>query len=100
MPVMVTEAINLEEELTNMTATLERLSKKSKEKDAQIKRQNKQIASLKKKLENRSFEALNKGSSDEDPDEESNHNKQSNDERNPKNDSTLNQYRLSKFKTC
>jgi len=43
MPVMVTAAMNLEEELENMKATLERLCKKSEEKDAQIKRQNKHI---------------------------------------------------------
>ena len=41
MPVMVTKAINLEEELANMKVTLERLSKESEEKDTQIKRQNK-----------------------------------------------------------
>jgi len=40
MPVIVTEAINLEEELKNMKATLERLSRESEEKEAQIKRQN------------------------------------------------------------
>ena len=34
MPVMVTGAINFEEELANMKATLERLSKESEEKDA------------------------------------------------------------------
>jgi len=41
MSVIVAEAIDLEEELTNMKATLERLSKESEEKDAQTKRQNK-----------------------------------------------------------
>ena len=41
IPAMVTETTNLEEELANIKATLERLSKESKEKDAQIKRQNK-----------------------------------------------------------
>jgi len=39
MPVMVTNAITLEEELTNMKVTLERLSKEREEKDAQIKRE-------------------------------------------------------------
>ena len=43
MPVMVTNAITLEEELTNMKVTLERLSKEREEKDAQIKRETKHI---------------------------------------------------------
>jgi len=38
MPVMMTRAANLEEQLASMMATLDRLSKKSAEKDAQIKR--------------------------------------------------------------
>jgi len=40
MLVMVTEAANIEEQLAKMKATLDRLSKESAEKDAQIKRQN------------------------------------------------------------
>ena len=87
MPVMVIEAINLEEELANIKATLKRLSKESEEKDAQIKRQNKQIADLKKKLEKRSSEASNKGSTSEDSDKESNRNKESDEDPSPKNDS-------------
>jgi len=35
---MVIETINLEEQLTDMKATLDRLSKENAEKDAQIKR--------------------------------------------------------------
>jgi len=72
-----------------MKATLERLSK-HEEKDVQIKRQNKQITDLKKKLKKRSSEASNKGSSSEDSGKESNRSKESDDEPNPKNDSTLN----------
>jgi len=45
MPVMVTSATNFEEQLESMKAILDRLSKESVEKDAQIKRQNDQIAS-------------------------------------------------------
>jgi len=90
MLVMVGETINMDEELANMKAILERLSKESKEKDAQIKRQNKQIADLKKKFGKRSSEVSNKGSRSEDSDKESNHNKESDDERKPKSDSSLN----------
>jgi len=50
MPVMGIETINLEEQLKDMKATLERLLKENVEKDAQIKRQNTQIAYLTKKL--------------------------------------------------
>ena len=71
MPAMVTKANNVEEQLANMKATLERLAKESLEKDAQIKRQSEQIATLMKKLEKRLFES----SSSEDSDKESNHNK-------------------------
>jgi len=37
MPVMVTKATNIEEQLANMKATLESLAKESLEKDAQTK---------------------------------------------------------------
>jgi len=87
MPAMVTEVTNVEEQLANMKSTLEWLTKESLEKDAQIKRQNEQIATLMKKLEKRLFEGSNKGSSSEDSDKESNRNKESDDEPNPKNDS-------------
>lgn len=50
MQVMVTKAINLDEELANIKGILERLSKESEEKNAQIKCQKKQIADLKKEL--------------------------------------------------
>jgi len=43
-----------------MKATVDRLLKESAEKDAQIKRQNKQIANLTKKLEKQPIEASNK----------------------------------------
>jgi len=45
------QVMNLEEQLASMKATLERLCKESVQKDAQIKRQNKQIANSTKKLE-------------------------------------------------
>jgi len=65
MPVMVTVATNLvatnfEEQLAGMKATLERLLKENVENDAQIKRQNKQIVDLTKKLEKWTSEASNK----------------------------------------
>jgi len=43
--------VNFEEEFTRMKATLERLSKKSTEKDAPIKRWEEHIAKLLKKLD-------------------------------------------------
>ena len=60
MPVMVIETINLKEQLTDLKATLERLLKENVENDAQIKRQNKQIVDLTKKLEKWTSEASNK----------------------------------------
>jgi len=72
-----------------MKATLERLCKKSAQKDAQIKRQKKQIADLTKKLEKRPIQASNKCSSAEDSDKESNHNEQSDVERKAKKDHSL-----------
>ena len=85
MSLMLIEAINLEEELVNMKATLD-----SKEKDAQIKYQNKQIVDLGKKLEKQLSKASNKGSGGEDFDKESNHRKKSDVDRKPNNNSTLN----------
>ena len=41
MSVVMTDAINIEEQLANMKATIEKLAKESLEKDAQIKRQSK-----------------------------------------------------------
>jgi len=66
MPVMVTNAANIKEQLTSMKATLDRLSRESSKKDAQIKRQNEQIVELMKRLEKKSFETSNKGSDEED----------------------------------
>ena len=83
MPVMLTTVINLEEESADMKAALKRLSKERKEKDAQIKQQNRQITYLKKKLQKWSSEPLNKDSGGEDSDKESNHSKESDDECNP-----------------
>ena len=90
MSVMVTKVINLEEELINMKATLERLSKESKEKDTQIKHRNKQTVDLKKKLENGHVNRQTKAQTSEDSNKESNHSKEADDERNPKNESALN----------
>jgi len=45
------QAINVEEQLASMKATLKRLSKEKDEKDAKIKHQDKQIIDLTKKLE-------------------------------------------------
>ena len=89
MPVMVTETVNLEEQLADMKATLDRLSKENAKKDAQIKRQSKQIADLTKKLGKRTSKAFNKCSSSEDSDKESNHSKESDYVRKPENDSSF-----------
>jgi len=61
MPVIVIEAINLEKQLADMKAKLDRLSKESAKKDTQIKCQNEKIAELVKKLEKKSSETSNKG---------------------------------------
>jgi len=87
---MVIEAINSEEELTNIKATLERLSKESEEKDARIKYQNRQIAALKKELGKRSSKVSNKDLDSEDSDKEYNHSNESNGECKSKNNSILN----------
>ena len=73
MLVMLKKVFNIEQEFANMKATLERLSKESVEKDAQIKHQNKHITDLTKKLEKQSSRAFNKGLSNEDSDKEYNH---------------------------
>ena len=79
MLVMMTEAVNFEEQLASMKATLDLLSKESAEKNTQIKSQNEQIVELRKKLKRISSEASNKDLSDEDSDKESNRNKESGD---------------------
>ena len=58
MLVMMTGAANLEEQLASMKATLDRLSKKNAEKDAQIKRQNDQIEELTKSWKRSSLKLL------------------------------------------
>jgi len=72
-----------------MKATLDRLSRESAEKDAQIKRQNEQIAKLMKRLEKKSSEASNKDSDEEDSNKESNHTEESDDERKARKDCSL-----------
>ena len=83
------QAINLKEQLASMKAMMERLCKESAQKDAQIKRQNKRIADLTKKLEKRPIEASNKCSSAEESDAESNHSQDSIEEHKSKKDSSL-----------
>jgi len=68
MSAMVTEDANVEEQLASVKATLDRLSRESAEKDAQIKRQNGQITELIERLEKKLSEASNKGSDEEDSD--------------------------------
>jgi len=53
-----------------MKATLDRISRESAKKDAQIKRQNEQITELMKRLEKKSFESSNKDLDEEDSDKE------------------------------
>jgi len=72
-----------------MKATLDRLSKESAEKDAQIKCQNDQIAELMKKLKKKSSKASNKCSDAEDSDKESNHSEESDGEYKAKKDRSL-----------
>jgi len=81
MPVIVTEAASVEEQLASMKATLDRLFRESAEKDTQIKHQNEQIAELMKRLEKKSSEASNKDSDEEDSVKESNRAEESDDER-------------------
>jgi len=88
MPVMMIETINLEEQLADMN-TLDRLSKENAKKDAQIKRQSKQIANLIKKLGKLTSEAFNKCSSNKDSNKKSNHSEDSEHGCKPKNDSSL-----------
>ena len=86
---MMIEATSAKEQLGSMKATLDRVSKDSAEKDAQIKCQNKQIAKLMKKLEKKSSKTSTKGSSDQDSDKESNRDEHSNDGQVPKKGSML-----------
>jgi len=74
MPVMVTGAINLEEQLVTIKATMDMLLKESTKKDEQIKHQNKYIIDLTKKLWRWTFKASNKGSGGEDSDKKFNDN--------------------------
>ena len=66
MPPMMIGAVNFEEEFASMKATLERLSKESAEKDAQIKRQKEHISKLLKKLDKGPRVSSNKGINSED----------------------------------
>jgi len=79
----------LEEQLANMKATLEGLSKDNAEKDAKIKHQNGRIANLIKKLEKRPLESYNKGSQSKELDKESTHSEDSDKENKLKKDSSL-----------
>ena len=81
MSVMVTEVTSIEEQLASMKVTLDRLLKESVEKDAQIKRQSRQIANLTKKLEKQPIQASNKCLDAEDFDKKSNHDEESDNER-------------------
>jgi len=86
---MITKAANVEEQLASMKATLDRFSKESTDKDAQIKRQNEQIAELMKQLEKKSSKASNNDSNEEDSDKESNCAEESNDEHKARKDRSL-----------
>jgi len=82
-------ATNIEEQLANTKATLERLTKESLEKDAQIKRQSEQIGTLMKKLKKQLFKSSTKGLEGEESDKESKRSKDSDDERIKKMESSL-----------
>jgi len=89
MLVMITEAANIEEQLVSMKAILNKLLQESAERDAQIKRQNKQITDLTKKLEKRPIETSNKCSDAEDSDDEFSYNEKLDNERKAKKDRSL-----------
>jgi len=99
MPVMVTGATNLEEQLASMKATPDRLSKDSAEKDAQIKRQNDQIVELTKKLEIKFSETSNKVSGAEDSNKESNHSEESVNDRKAKKYCSLSSMSIEKIQS-
>jgi len=92
---MIIGAVNFEEEFASMKATLERLSKKSAEKDARIKRQEEHIAKLLKKLYKGTRASSNKGVSSDEDEKGSNRSEASEDDGGskkhgkPRNDSSL-----------
>ena len=86
---MVTEAANVEEQLASMKAMLDGYYRESAEKDIQIKCQNEQITELMKLLEKKLSKAFNKGSDEEDFDEEYNRDEEFNDKRKARNDRSL-----------
>jgi len=91
MPAMMIGAINFEEELASLKATLERLSKESVEKDTHIKRQEEHM----KKLEKGPRASFNKGTSSDEVEKGSNRSEASEDDNRSKkagksqNDSSL-----------
>jgi len=87
--VMVIEATNVEEQLTNMKAILERLVKESLEKDAQIKHQSESIAALMKKLEKRPLGSSTKGSNGKESNKEPNRSEDFDDKHINKKESSL-----------
>ena len=66
MPAMMTDATTLEEEMANMKAVLEKLTRDNEEKEARIKLQEEKIAKLTGKLEKRPAQSFTKDSKSED----------------------------------
>lgn len=65
-PTMITSTTTLEEEMDNMKALIERLTKESTEKEARLKFQEEKIAKLTRKLEKRSAQSSLKDSESKD----------------------------------
>jgi len=62
MPVMIIGTNNLEEEVATIKATVEKLTKKNKEKEARLKLQEEKIIRLTRKLEKRLVRSFLKNS--------------------------------------
>jgi len=66
MPTMMTDITTLEEEMANMKAILEKLTRENEEKEARIKFQQEKIAKLTRKLGKRPAQSSTKDSESDD----------------------------------
>ena len=98
-PTMMTGSTTLEEEMANMKAILENLTRESAEKEACIKFQEEKIARLTKKLEKQSTQSLAKDSKSEDSEKVSVHTEVSENEKKIKKGSTPKHVRSSGLMT-
>jgi len=88
MTAMMTGTTTLEEEMANMKAILEKLTRDNEEKEARIKLQEEKIAKLTRKLEEQPAQSSTKDSESEDSEKMSIHNEASNSEKQSKKDAT------------